>query len=46
VDPKYATGLSHETAGMIVFAIGVVMLLFLDWCLRPDAPEAAADDAA
>lgn len=44
VDPKYAQGVSHQTAGMIVFAIGVALLLGLDWCLRPDAPEAAADD--
>jgi len=45
VDPKYAQGLSHETAGMIVFAIGVALLLGLDWCLKPDAPEPAADEA-
>jgi exosortase len=45
VDPKYAQGLSHETAGLVVFAIGVAMLLALDWCLRPDAPAKSANDA-
>jgi len=43
VDPSYAQGLSHEAAGMVVFAIGVALLLGLDWCLKPDPPEAAAD---
>jgi exosortase len=43
VDPSYAQGLSHETAGMIVFAIGVALMLGLDWCLKPDAPQAADD---
>ncbi len=40
VDPSYAEGASHETAGLIVFAIGVSLLLFIDWCLKPDeVPE-------
>lgn len=43
VDPSYAQGVSHQTAGMIVFVIGVVLLLGLDWCLRPDEPLAEAD---
>jgi len=38
VDPSYAEGVSHETTGMIVFATGLVLLLLLDACLRPDAP--------
>lgn len=47
VDPSYAQGVSHQTAGMIVFAIGLVLLVFLDWCLRPDPPAAPGDaDAA
>jgi exosortase len=44
IDPKYAQGVSHQTAGMIVFAIGVVLMLFLDWCLKPDAYEPDADE--
>lgn len=39
IDPSYARGMSHQTAGMIVFAIGVALMLGLDWCLKPDAPE-------
>jgi exosortase len=48
VDPSYAQGVSHQTAGMIVFAIGLALLLGIDWCLRPDPPESApaANDAA
>jgi exosortase len=38
VDPDYARGVSHETAGMIVFAIGVALMLAVDWCLKPDPP--------
>jgi exosortase len=38
VDPKYAQGVSHETTGMIVFAIGLALFLVVDWCLRPDPP--------
>jgi exosortase len=38
VDPSYATGVSHQTAGMIVFAIGLALFLMVDWCLRPDEP--------
>ncbi len=41
VDPKYAQGLSHETAGMVVFGIGLALFLGLDWCLKPDEPESA-----
>jgi exosortase len=44
VDPSYAEGVSHQTAGMIVFAIGVVLMLLVDWCLKPDAPESVDDD--
>jgi len=39
VNPDYAQGVSHETAGMIVFAIGVAMMLCVDWCLKPDPPQ-------
>ena len=46
VDPSYAQGVSHQTAGMIVFAIGVVLLLFVDWCLKPDPVPPRADAAA
>lgn len=46
VDPSYAQGLSHETTGMIVFGTGLVLLLLLDWCLRPDAKPASAAPAA
>jgi exosortase len=42
VDPSYARGLSHQTAGMIVFGIGLALLLGLDWCLKPDPPETDA----
>lgn len=45
VDPSYAQGLSHQAAGMMVFAIGVALLLGLDWCLKPDAPDTETDDA-
>lgn len=45
VDPSYAQGLSHQMAGMMVFAIGVALLLGLDWCLKPDAPYTETDDA-
>ncbi len=38
VDPDYAHGVSHEAAGMIVFAIGVALMLAVDWCLKPDPP--------
>jgi exosortase len=38
VDPSYAEGVSHTTAGMLVFGIGLVLLLLVDWCLKPDAP--------
>jgi hypothetical protein len=31
---------------MIVFAIGLVLLLALDWCLRPDPPAVDESDAA
>jgi len=44
VDPSYATGVSHQTAGIIVFAIGLGLFLLVDWCLRPD--EAPPRDAA
>ncbi len=44
VDPAYAQGTSHATAGMIVFAIGVALLLAVDWCLKPDPP--VTDDGA
>jgi exosortase len=43
VDPDYAQGVSHETAGMIVFAIGVALMLGVDWSLKPDPRE--TDDA-
>jgi exosortase len=36
VDTSYAEGLSHEATGMIVFGTGLLLLLVLDWCLRPD----------
>jgi exosortase len=45
VNPSYAQGMSHQTAGMVVFAIGVVLLLAVDWCLKPDAAEPETDDA-
>lgn len=45
VDPAYATGVSHQTAGMIVFGIGLGLFLLVDWCLRPDAPRPAQDAA-
>jgi exosortase len=44
VDPSYAQGVSHETTGMIVFGIGLLLFLVVDWCLKPDpvpAPRAA-----
>lgn len=41
VDTAYAEGLSHQTAGMIVFAIGLGLLLVVDWCLKPDPPGPA-----
>ena len=43
VDPSYAQGVSHQTAGVLVFAIGVLLLLGLDWCLRPDEPLTEPD---
>ncbi len=46
VNPAYAQGVSHQTAGMVVFAIGVALTLGLDWCLKPDAdPDPRSDDA-
>ena len=45
VDPSYATGVSHQTAGMIVFGIGLALFLLVDWCLRPE-PAATNVDAA
>lgn len=45
VDPSYAQGISHQAAGMVVFAIGVALLLGLDWCLKPDAGGTESDDA-
>ena len=39
VDPGYATGVSHSTAGMIVFGIGLALFLLVDWCLKPDVFE-------
>jgi exosortase len=44
VDPSWAQGASHTTAGLVVFAIGLALLLGLDWLLKPAAP-AAGDDA-
>lgn len=38
IDPKYAVGASHETTGMIVFLTGLLLFLFVDWCLRPVPP--------
>lgn len=46
VDPSYAQGVSHETAGMIVFAIGVALLLACDWSLKPDPPAEPDADGA
>lgn len=43
LDPSYAQGVSHQTAGMIVFGIGMALLLGLDWCLKPDVPAPQAD---
>lgn len=43
VDPAYAQGVSHETTGMIVFGIGLVLFLFVDWCLKPDLPPTAEE---
>jgi exosortase len=40
VDPKYAEGTSHAAAGMIVFATGLGLFVLVDWCLKPDEPEA------
>ena len=45
VDPSYATGLSHQTAGMIVFGIGLGLFLLVDWCVRPDE-VATRDDTS
>lgn len=45
VDPKYAQGVSHTTAGLIVFVIGLALLLGLDWLLKP-GPRASGDHAA
>jgi exosortase len=42
VDPALARGGSHYAAGLVVFAIGAVILLGLDWCLKPDELEADA----
>jgi exosortase/archaeosortase family protein len=36
VDPAYAEGGSHFAAGMVVFVIGALLLLGIDWCLKPD----------
>ncbi len=44
VDPSYAEGVSHSTAGMIVFALGLGMLLFVDWSLQPDPPYEDEDE--
>ncbi len=41
VDPSYAEGASHQTAGMIVFVIGLLLFLVCDWCLKPDSVPAA-----
>lgn len=38
VDPDYARGLTHSTTGMITFAIGLLLFLAVDWCLKPDEP--------
>ena len=45
VDPSWAQGASHTTAGLVVFAIGLAMLLGLDWLLKP-APRAPERHAA
>jgi exosortase len=45
VDPSWAQGASHTTAGLLVFAIGLALLLGLDWLLKP-APPAPEDHAA
>jgi exosortase len=42
VDPKYAEGTSHAATGMIVFVTGLLLFLFVDWCLKPDVPRGAA----
>ncbi len=44
LDPSYATGLSHQAAGVVVFAIGLGLFLLVDWCLRPDEPMARDAD--
>lgn len=46
VDPSYAQGTSHTLTGMIVFFTGLALFLLVDWCLRPDAPAAAAAERA
>jgi len=43
VDPKYAEGTSHAATGMIVFATGLVLFLFVDWCLKPDPRRERAE---
>ncbi|MCE9636104.1 MAG: exosortase/archaeosortase family protein [Planctomycetes bacterium] len=45
VDPKYAAGTSHSITGMLVFVTGLLMLLFVDWCLKPDDADDVAPDA-
>lgn len=46
VDPAYAEGISHSATGMIVFVVGLLLLLALDWCLRPDPPPAESAGGA
>ena len=51
VDPKCAEGVSHEIAGLVVFAIGLTLFALLDWALRPeravqDVPDGGAGNAA
>jgi exosortase len=44
VDPSYATGVSHQTAGLVVFAIGLGLFLLVDWCVRPDEVRVRDDE--
>ncbi len=44
VDTSYATGISHSTAGMVVFGIGLALFLLIDWCLKPDEFVDEVDD--
>ncbi len=44
LDPSYAQGVTHEVAGMVVFAIGLAAFLLIDWALRPDVSSEEAPE--